>query len=211
METPDEQPRRQPAQPPHRRRRTGEPGDAAAHGGAPPAHRESYRTQQEAEWHRDGSSPARPGEGPANQLGSPVNWRELSDEDYATTFGALCTFLEWAMPRWNFTTDQFPYHCWWMHPDVFEEITAWWGLWQGYIRNPNAHIVDALTFHERTDLVKERLATTYRGRCRHKHEPAPATPRVAIPDLMGLVATMAATGESRGDHRTADRGGSRVP
>lgn len=152
----------------------------------------SYRTQQEDQWHRDGSWPARPGEGPANQLGSPVNWRELSDEDYATTFGALCTFLEWAIPRWNFTTDQFPYHCWWMHPDVFEEITAWWGLWQGYIRNPNAHIVDALTFHERTDLVKERLTTTYRGRCRHKHEPAPPAPDVVIPDLPSLLLAMQA-------------------
>jgi hypothetical protein len=150
----------------------------------------SYRADQEAEWHRGGSSPARPGEGPPNKLGSPVNWHDLSDEDYSETFGALCTFLEWAIPRWNFTTDQFPYHCWWKHPDVFEEITAWWGLWQGYIRNPNAHIVDALTFHERTDLVKERLANTYRGRCRHKHEPAPPPPAIAIPDLPGLVATM---------------------
>ena len=151
----------------------------------------SYRAEQEAEWHRGGSSPARPGEGLPNKLGSPVNWHDLSDEDYSETFGALCTFLEWAIPRWNFTTDQFPYHCWWMHPDVFEEITAWWGLWQGYIRNPNAHIVDALTFHERTDLVKERLATTYRGRCRHKHEPAPAAPTVTIPDLPALLTVIA--------------------
>lgn len=147
---------------------------------------DSHRAQQESHWQQGGEPPTRPGEGPPNQLGSPVNWRELSDEDYATTFGALCSFLEWAIPRWNFSTDQFPFHCWWMHPDVFEEVTAWWGLWQGYIRNPNAHIVDALTFHERTDLVKERLAATYRGRCRQRHEPAPPAPEVVIPGLSAL-------------------------
>ena len=97
--------------------------------------------------------------------------------------------------RWNFTTEQFPYHCWWQHTDILEEITAWWGLWQGYVRNPHAHIADALTFHERTDLLKQRMGETYRGRCRHRHESAPALPLIAIPDLAALQTTIDA-----GDH-----------
>ncbi|MDO8308957.1 MAG: hypothetical protein Q7V58_11440 [Actinomycetota bacterium] len=77
-----------------------------------------------------------------------------------------------------------------MHTDVFEEITAWWGLWQSYIRNPSAHIAESVTFHERTDVLKDRLANTYRGRCRHQHETAPALPAVSIPDLATLIAVI---------------------
>lgn len=133
-------------------------------------------------WHHPGSPLARPGEGPLGDLGTSVNWHDMEDDEFSKRFGALCTFLEWSIPRWNFTTEQFPYRCWWMHTDVFEEITAWWGLWQSYIRNPHADIADAVTFHERTDALKDRLANTYRGRCRHQHETGPASPAVAIPD-----------------------------
>lgn len=146
---------------------------------------------------RPGAPPARPGEGEADQFGSPINWHEMEDDTFSDTFGALCTFLQWALPRWDFSTEQFPYRCWWLHSDVLEEITAWWGLWQGYIRNPNAHLADAETFHERTDLVKQRLADSYRGRCRHKHEPAPAPPDVTVPDLMALTAMITASGGNR--------------
>ena len=135
-----------------------------------------------APWHHPGSPLAIPGGGPRGGLGTSVNWHEMEDDVFANTFGALCTFLEWAIPRWNFTTEQFPHHCWWMHTDVFEEITAWWGLWQSYVGSPHAHIADAVTFHERTDALKDRLANTYRGRCRHQHETGPASPAVAIPD-----------------------------
>ena len=138
-----------------------------------------------APWHHPGSPLAVPGEGPRGGVGTSVNWHEMEDDDFAVSFGALCTFLEWAIPRWGFTTEQFPYHCWWMHTDVFEEITAWWGLWQSSIQSPQAHIVDALTFHERTDALKDRLANTYRGRCRHQHETAPTSPPIATPHLMG--------------------------
>jgi hypothetical protein len=133
-------------------------------------------------WHQPEVPEPRPGEGDPRDSGSPVNWHEMEDDEFSDTFGALCDFLQWAIPRWNFTTEQFPYHCWWQHTDILEEITAWWGLWQGYVRNPHAHIADALTFHERTDLLKQRLADTYRGRCRHQHETAPALPPVSTPD-----------------------------
>ncbi|MDP1877339.1 MAG: hypothetical protein Q8M17_07280 [Actinomycetota bacterium] len=146
--------------------------------------------QHNTPWHDPGSPLARPGEGPRGDLGTSVNWHAMEDDDFSDTFGALCTFLEWAIPRWNFTTEQFPYHCWWMHTDVFEEITAWWGLWQSYIRNPSAHIAESVTFHERTDVLKDRLANTYRGRCRHQHETAPALPAVSIPDLATLIAVI---------------------
>ena len=111
----------------------------------------------------------------------------MEDSEFSSTFAALGTFLEWAIPRWNFTTEQFPHNCWWLHTDVFEEITAWWGLWQSYICSPHAHTADGVTFHERTDMLKDRLANNYRGRCRHKHETAPAAPAVTIPDLRALI------------------------
>ena len=144
------------------------------------------RLDEQASWHRSDGSDARPGEGDPRARGIPVNWQGLLDDDFDDTFGALCDFLVWAVPRWNFTTEQFPYKCWWQHPDVLEEMTAWWQLWQAYIRNPNASIADPLAFHERTDTLKQRLGDSYRGRCRHKHEPAPPPPDVAIPDLAGL-------------------------
>ena len=75
-----------------------------------------------------------------------------------------------------------------MHTDVFEEITAWWGLWQSNILNPHVDIADGVTFHERTDLLKVRLADTYRGRCRHQHEMVPALPAVSIPTLTTMLA-----------------------
>lgn len=114
---------------------------------------------------------ARPGEGVETDPGGPVNWRGMAEDDYEDTFGALCDFLEWAVPHWGFTTEQFPYHCWWQHSDITEEMTAWWGLWQAYIRNPAANIADPVAFHERTHALKQRLADTYRGRCRHGHQP----------------------------------------
>ena len=123
----------------------------------------------------------RPGEGEATEPGGPVNWRGMTDDDYEDTFGALCDFLAWAVPHWAFTTEQFPYHCWWQHSDITEEMTAWWGLWQAYIRNPAANIADPIAFHERTHTLKQRLADTYRGRCRHGHQPATDTPTVMLP------------------------------
>ena len=105
----------------------------------------------------------------------------MGDDDYEETFGALCDFLAWAVPHWAFTTEQFPYRCWWQHSDISEEMTAWWGLWQAYIRNPAANIADPMAFHERTHTLKQRLADTYRGRCRHGHQPATDTPTVMLP------------------------------
>jgi hypothetical protein len=124
---------------------------------------------------------ARPGEADATQPGGPVNWRGMPDDDYDDTFGALCDFLAWAVPHWAFTTEQFPYNCWWQHSDITEEMTAWWGLWQAYIRNPAANIADPIAFHERTHTLKQRLADTYRGRCRHGHQPPADTPPVILP------------------------------
>lgn len=146
----------------------------------------SGRLDDQTPWLRaDGSEP-RPGEGNPRAKYSPVNWNGMHDDDFDDTFGALCDFLAWAVPRWNFTTEQFPYKCWWQHPDILEEMTAWWQLWQAYIRNPNANIADPSAFHERTATLKDRLGDNYRGRCRHKHEPAPPPPDVATPDLGGL-------------------------
>ena len=144
----------------------------------------SGRLDEQASWHGSKQLEARPGEGDPRERGTPVNWQGMLDDDFDDTFDALCDFLVWAVPRWNFTTEQFPYKCWWQHPDILEEMTAWWGLWQAYIRNPNANIADPSAFHERTDTLKHRLSDTYRGRCRHKHEPAPPPPDVAIPDLV---------------------------
>lgn len=124
---------------------------------------------------------ARPGEGDATQPGGPVNWRGMPDDEYEETFGALCDFLAWAVPHWAFTTEQFPYHCWWQHSDITEEMTAWWGLWQAYIRNPAANIADPIAFHERTHSLKQRLADTYRGRCRHGHQRTSDAPALGIP------------------------------
>ena len=62
------------------------------------------------------------------------------------------------MPHWGFTTEQFPYRCWWLHGDIVEEMTAWWTMWQAYIRNPTAHLADPTAFHERTWNLKQRLA-----------------------------------------------------
>jgi hypothetical protein len=124
---------------------------------------------------------ARPGEGDVTQPGGPINWRGMPDDDYEDTFGALCAFLAWAVPHWAFTTDQFPYRCWWQHSDITEEMTAWWGLWQAYIRNPAANIADPVAFHERTHTLKQRLADTYRGRCRHGHQAATNPPEVGQP------------------------------
>ena len=123
----------------------------------------------------------RPGEGDATQPGGPVNWRGMNDDEYDDAFGALCDFLTWAVPHWAFTTEQFPHHCWWQHSDITEEMTAWWGLWQAYIRNPTANIADPVAFHERTHALKQRLADTYRGRCRHGHRPNADSPAVGVP------------------------------
>lgn len=130
---------------------------------------------------RDPNAPPRPGEGEATNPGGPVNWRGMPDDEYEDTFGALCDFLEWAVPHWAFTTEQFPYHCWWQHSDITEEMTAWWGLWQAYIRNPAANIADPIAFHERTHSLKQRLGDAYQGRCRHGHHPGSGAPDVACP------------------------------
>ena len=123
----------------------------------------------------------RPGEGDPRRPGGPVNWRGMTDDEYEDTFWALCDFLAWAVPHWAFTTEQFPYHCWWQHSDITEEMTAWWGLWQAYIRNPEANIADPVAFHERTHALKQRLADAYRGRCRHGHQPSADSPDLATP------------------------------
>jgi hypothetical protein len=123
----------------------------------------------------------RPGEGDPRRPDGPVNWRGMTDDEYEETFGALCDFLAWAVPHWAFTTEQFPYHCWWQHSDITEEMTAWWGLWQAYIRNPEANIADPVAFHERTHALKQRLADAYRGRCRHVHQPCADSPDVETP------------------------------
>ena len=124
---------------------------------------------------------ARPGEGEPSDPGGPVNWHGMAEDEYEETFGALCDFLAWAVPHWAFTTEQFPYNCWWQHSDITEEMTAWWGLWQAYIRNPAANIADPIAFHERTHTLKQRLADIYRGRCRHEHHPIADVPPVANP------------------------------
>ena len=60
-------------------------------------------------------------------------------------------------------------------------MTAWWGLWQAYIRNEAANIADPTAFHERTHSLKQRLADTYRGRCRHGHQASTDASCVARP------------------------------
>lgn len=125
--------------------------------------------------------PVRPGEGDATQPSGPVDWHGMLDDDYAATFDALTDFLTWAVPHWGFTTEQFPYSCWWLHGDVIEEMTAWWTMWQAYIRNPAAHPADPAAFHERTSNLKQRLGSTYRGRCRQGHQTAVSSPTVVRP------------------------------
>ena len=124
--------------------------------------------------------PVRTGEGEADQPSGPVNWRGMLDDDYAATFEALTDFLTWAVPHWGFTTEQFPYGCWWLHGDIVEEMTAWWTMWQAYVRNPRAHPADPAAFHERTWNLKQRLGATHQGRCRHEHQ-RDATPTIQIP------------------------------
>lgn len=113
----------------------------------------------------------RPGEGDATQPGGPINWHEMEDDEYEETWGALCDFLRWALPHWGFTSEQIPAACWWQHRDVIEELTAWWGLWQAGVRNAAAPIANQMTFQEQTFQLKQRLEHTYRGRCRHEHQP----------------------------------------
>lgn len=128
---------------------------------------------------------ARPGEGPAAQHIATIDWRNIAPEDEEPTFTALASFLTWAVPRWGFTADQFPFGCWWMHPDIVEEMTAWWTLWQAYIRNPYAHPADPMNFNERTHSLKARLGASYRGRCRKQHETSPH-PVVAEPNTQAF-------------------------
>ena len=129
----------------------------------------------------DPTQPHRPGEGEATQPEGPVNWHDMESDTYEPTWGALCDFLAWAVPRWGFTTEQFPHRCWWQHPDIVEEFTAWWGLWQAHVRNPAASISAPMTFQEQTYQLKLRLEYTYRGRCRKGHEPDRVL-TVAVPD-----------------------------
>ena len=117
-------------------------------------------------------------------LPSPVDWHDLRGADADTMLAMLADFLEWAVPRWGFTTDQFPYACWWQHADIVEEMTAWWGMWIAYIHNPDAHPADPTAFHERTWNLKQRLATTYRGRCRKGHTAVELVATVARPTRM---------------------------
>ena len=116
-----------------------------------------------------------------SSLAGPINWQVIPDGDCEDTFDDLAAFLAWAVPHWGFTTEQFPYTCWWQHTEIFEEMTAWWQLWQAYIANPQAHPADPMAFHERTHALKDRLATTYRGRCRDQHHATIAPPEVGVP------------------------------
>ena len=125
---------------------------------------------------------SRPSEGPSAEHVATIDWRNITPEDEEPTFTSLTNFLIWAVPRWGFTAEQFPYGCWWLHPDIVEEMTAWWGMWQAYIRNPSAHPADPMAFHERTYALKLRLSDTYRGRCRREHT-APPSGTVARPDI----------------------------
>ncbi len=119
-------------------------------------------------WHLDQH---RPGEGDATNPGGPVNWHEMEEDEYEETWGALCDFLHWALAHWNFTTDQIPTNCWWLHHDIIEELTAWWGIWQAWVRNPAAPIHVQVEFQTQTAQLKVRLEQSYRGRCRHEHQP----------------------------------------
>ena len=123
----------------------------------------------------------RPGEGDPCAPEGPVDWHEMQDDHFEETWGALCDFLVWALPHWGFTTDQIPHKCWWLHFDIIEELTAWWGLWQSHVRDPKAPISSQMEFQEHTFQLKQRLDVTYRGRCRHEHQPI--TPLVLdLPD-----------------------------
>jgi hypothetical protein len=124
--------------------------------------------------------PTADGEGEADEPSGPVNWHGMLDDEYAMTFDALTDFLAWAVPHWGFTTEQFPYGCWWLHGDIVEEMTSWWTMWQAYVRNPAAHPADPSVFHERTWNLKQRLGYTYQGRCRHEHQTV-TRPVVAAP------------------------------
>lgn len=123
---------------------------------------------------------ARPGEGDPTEPSGPINWHGMLDDEYEETFDALTDFLAWAVPHWGFTTEQFPYGCWWLHGDIVEEMTSWWTMWQAYVRNPTAHPADPAAFHERTWSLKQRLGSTYQGRCRHEHSSV-ARPTVHAP------------------------------
>ena len=114
------------------------------------------------------------------EAGGPIDWHNIPDDDLDTVLADLTAFLQWAIPRWAFSTEQFPFDCWWHHPDIIEDMTAWWGLWQAYIENPYAHGADPMALAERTAALKERLAMTYRGRCRRQHT-ADLTPTVTDP------------------------------
>ena len=127
--------------------------------------------------------PVRPGEDDPQHPSGPINWHGMTDDEYAMTFDALADFLTWAVPHWGFTTEQFPYACWWLHGDIVEEMTSWWTMWQAYIRNPTAHPADPSVFHERTWNLKQRLGATYRGRCRQQHQATASCPVVAQPLL----------------------------
>ena len=131
----------------------------------------SSHVLKKKEWHLDY---CRPGEGKPTEPGGPVNWHELEDDECEETWGALCDFLAWALPHWGFTTEQFPHKCWWQHYDVVEEVTAWWGLWQSHVRNPAAPIQYQIEFQAQTFQLKARFKHSYRGRCRHEHQPVPA-------------------------------------
>jgi len=132
---------------------------------------------KQQQWHLDY---ARPGEGDPTAPSGPVNWHEMEDDEYEETWGALCDFLTWAIPRWNFTSEQLPHRCWWLHSDIVEELTAWWGLWQSAVRNPSAPTSNQMMFQEHTHQLKQRLEDTYRGRCRHEHQATPSS-EVALP------------------------------
>lgn len=140
---------------------------------------ESHRAELQSPPHSAASAAAR-----AMMEGSSrgvVNWHALDPVSAEHTLADLTEFLQWAIPRWFFSTEQFPHGCWWQHPDVIEEVTAWWGLWKVTLGNPGAHPAEAVAFHEHTAMLKERLLMAYRGRCRHDHEESIALPDVGDP------------------------------
>lgn len=124
-----------------------------------------------------------PGDDDPSFLNGPINWQAMPEGECEDTVDDLAAFLTWAVPHWGFTTEQFPYSCWWQHTEIFEEMTAWWQLWQAYIANPGAHPADPMAFHERTFALKERLALSHRGRCRERHQAAIALPDVGSPEI----------------------------
>ena len=129
---------------------------------------QSARALKKQTWHLDH---CRPGEGDPTQVGGPINWHGMEDDEYEETWGALCDFLSWAVPHWAFSSEQFPHKCWWLHHDIIEEATSWWGLWQSHVRNPAAPISYQIEFQTHTFQLKQRLEHSYRGRCRHEHQP----------------------------------------